>query len=372
MHINGIFLGVVIVLACSLSKAAPDRYLDNVFTNVTVTSNITYGSNIKANGARQTLLLDVYQPTGDTAKARPLVIFMFGGGWAVGKKTDGDMVLLSQTFAKKGYVAVSIDYRLDSALLSTKPWEPMVTSMYRGMQDAKAAVRFLRFHKTDYKIDDTRIFMGGCSAGAFNSLMVAFLDPKEIPTFIDTNKLGGIEGNSGTPGVSSAINGVISNWGAVEDSTWLYNNKIPVICFAGTADPQVPFDHSGTLFGSACINRVLTRMGVYSVLKPFVGMGHGMGTSDPRYDTLLTMASQFTYDVLFGDKRTSVVRSERSVGPVSQQALLKQAAIFNTVADDKSSSLGYGSIYTVNGKIAQRKDPSHKARGVYIFQNSVR
>jgi hypothetical protein len=44
------------------------RYANDTFTNVTVTSNVVYGSNIKANGNAQTLMMDIYQPTGDSAK----------------------------------------------------------------------------------------------------------------------------------------------------------------------------------------------------------------------------------------------------------------------------------------------------------------
>jgi poly(3-hydroxybutyrate) depolymerase len=305
-----ILAGLLFFLAASFSAAAPIRYQDKVFTNATVTSDIVYGSNYNPDGSPITLKLDLYQPSGDTAHARPLVIYMFGGGFAVGSKTDGDMVLLSQTMAKRGYVAASIQYRIDPALISVKPADGVARAAFRGMQDAKAAVRFLRAHKAEYRIDDTRILIGGCSAGAFIALQVAFLDAKEIPAAVDTNQLGGMEGKSGTPGVSSAVNGVLNNWGAL-DSTWLFNGNLPVISFAGTADPEVPYDHKGSLGGSACIHRVLTRQKVYSVLKPFPNMGHGMGTNDPRYDTLLTMQGQFAYDVLFKNVTTSIVPEAR-------------------------------------------------------------
>jgi hypothetical protein len=346
------------MFSAMVAWGAPVRYLDNIFTNTTLTSNIVYGANTNVDGTPQTLKLDLYQPTGDTAKARPLVIFLFGGGFAVGTKTDGDMVLLSQTFAKKGYVAASIQYRLDPGLLSTKPFMPVEIAAFRGMQDAKAAIRFLRAHKADYKIDDTRIFIGGCSAGAFISLEVAFLDAQEIPSFIDTNKVGGLEGNSGTPGVSSAINGVFNNWGAVPDSTWLLNNAIPVVSFAGTADPEVPFDHNANFYGSACIHRVLTRKGIYSVLKPFVGMGHGMGTGDPRYDTLLTMASQFSYEVLF--KRNTTIAFNRASG------------FAKTIPSRHAMILSLDGRTLREIKSGDMSGMSHEASGIYIVQPGVK
>ena len=94
------------------SPCATGRYATDVFSNFTTTSDITYGQNTSWNGASTTLKMDVYQPTGDTETKRPLIIFVHGGSFIGGSKTDGDMVAFSQKFTKKGYVCASIDYRL--------------------------------------------------------------------------------------------------------------------------------------------------------------------------------------------------------------------------------------------------------------------
>ena len=83
------------------SPCATGRYASDTFTNVTVTSSVVYGSNIKANGAAQTLLMDIYQPTGDVETNRPLIIWAHGGSFISGSSTNGDVVALSQAFAKK-------------------------------------------------------------------------------------------------------------------------------------------------------------------------------------------------------------------------------------------------------------------------------
>src|SRR5258705_10884418 len=88
------------------------RYLTQVFSTDNVTSNITYGSNVTYTGSSQTLQLDVYQPAGDTALARPLIIIAHGGSFLFGSKTGTDVVPLCHDFAKMGYVVVSINYRL--------------------------------------------------------------------------------------------------------------------------------------------------------------------------------------------------------------------------------------------------------------------
>src|SRR4051812_7756704 len=89
------------------------RYKDMIFPNVTTTSDITYST---SNGT--TLKLDVYEPTGDTLSARPVLIMAHGGSFYGGTKTDDNAVTTFCTnFAKRGYVTVSIDYRLASSFL---------------------------------------------------------------------------------------------------------------------------------------------------------------------------------------------------------------------------------------------------------------
>jgi para-nitrobenzyl esterase len=94
------------------SPCATGRYASDTFTNVTTTSNVVYGSNLSWSGGTTSLKMDIYQPTGDVETARPLIIWAHGGSFQGGTSTDGDVVALSQAFAKKGYVCASINYRL--------------------------------------------------------------------------------------------------------------------------------------------------------------------------------------------------------------------------------------------------------------------
>lgn len=285
----------------------PIRYCDKVFDSVVVKTNIQYGSNVTAAGVRESLILDLYEPYNDTSKTRALLVFIHGGAFMQGNKSDADMVMFCRTFAQKGYVAVSINYRIDPSLLLNQTFKAFAQAVLRAVQDAKAAVRYLRANKTLYKLDDKKIMVGGTSAGGVTSLHYAYMDANEIPSVVDTLTIGGIEGSSGTPGVSTAINGIINCWGAIGDSTWLLNNRLPVISFHGTNDKIVPFDAGVALgnpnlpmYGSACVHRVLARTGVNTVFKPFIGMGHGFsGATDPRADTTIAMMTDFIYAILF-------------------------------------------------------------------------
>ncbi len=56
------------------------------------------------------LLADVFYPAKKTKKGYPMVIMIFGGGWKSGDKSQN--VPIAQQLAAKGYVAVTIEYRL--------------------------------------------------------------------------------------------------------------------------------------------------------------------------------------------------------------------------------------------------------------------
>src|SRR6185295_5606174 len=94
------------------AQCGQGRFHDFVFSGNTLKSDITYGSNIKYDGSTQTLLLDIYEPQGDTMAARPLIIMAHGGAFLGGSKTGTDIVPLCKDFAKLGYVVASIEYRL--------------------------------------------------------------------------------------------------------------------------------------------------------------------------------------------------------------------------------------------------------------------
>jgi len=158
-------------VGCDLRLAAPSgttplRYRDAVFTTVTTTSNIVYGSAVDQTGVTVSLTLDAYRPAGDTITKRPAIVWVHGGSFSSGDKTSGELVDEATTFAKKGYVNVSINYRLSTGCSASGATAACVTSIVDAKHDAQAAVRFLRANATTYGVDPDRIAIGGTSAGA--------------------------------------------------------------------------------------------------------------------------------------------------------------------------------------------------------------
>lgn len=287
------------------------RYDQEVFSSVDISSNIIYGSNINANNASENLIMDIYQPSGDTAQFRPLIVWVHGGSFIGGTKNDQDITSLSMAFAKRGYVCASISYRLG---IPVPIGETNATkAVYRAVQDMKAAVRFFRKDaatSNTYKIDPEIIFGGGSSAGAFTALHLAYLNEvSELPSVIDTVAMGNIEGGSGNQGYASEINAVINLCGALGFKEYIIPGDIPFVSMHGTNDQTVPYS-TDTIYllglfpimevdGSYAANEYANSIGVYNEMYTYFGSGHVPYLGNTAYmDTTIRFVSNFLYDQL--------------------------------------------------------------------------
>jgi para-nitrobenzyl esterase len=209
--------------------AAPLRYRDAIFTAVTLTPAVSYGSAVDQAGNTLDLKLDVYSPTGDTETSRPAIVWVHGGGFSSGSRNSPEIVDEANTFAKKGYVNVSITYRLTPGGCSAGgPTPACLTAILDAQHDAQAAVRFLRKNASTYGVDVNRIAIGGTSAGAITALNVgaASDDP----------------GTSGNPGFSSSVRAAVSLSGSkIYGALTGPGQDAAILMFHGNADPIVPY-----------------------------------------------------------------------------------------------------------------------------------
>ena len=221
-------LAVAVIGGCTVPEppgAAPLRYRDQVFNNVTVTSNLQYGSAPDAQGNPVPLMLDMYRPTGDTQTSRPALVWVHGGSFTGGDKTNLVPVDVANTFAKLGYVVVSINYRLLGSNCIANP-SGCTAAAIEAKRDAQAAVRWLRANAATYGIDPTRIGIGGESAGAITATLVGLLS-EDV-------------GTSGNPGWPSTVGGFVSVSGGVPTASVASPGDAPGLFFHGTADNIVP------------------------------------------------------------------------------------------------------------------------------------
>src|SRR5581483_10408367 len=118
--------------------ASPLRYRDVIVANVRVTSGIVHG-----------------------------------GGFVAGDSTNSAMVRMANAFARRGYVAASINYRLlgdGDCARENPPSQACFDAAIAAQHDAQAAVRWFRAHAGTYGVDPTRVAIGGGSAGAVTAL----------------------------------------------------------------------------------------------------------------------------------------------------------------------------------------------------------
>lgn len=313
----------IIAALAVFTNLSAQRYKDKIFTNVSIDS-VTYGSAKNYANSPQELKMNIFQPVGDTATNRPLLVLAHGGSFISGNRNLPDVTYLCTEFAKRGYVCVSIQYRLGVNLFEiqldpSQAGPQFANALWRGTLDGRAAIRYLRANANTYKFSLGQVYLGGVSAGGVLGLHEAFLDTEaEVGTAnppIDTTTIGGgIEGLSGTPGQSWRVKGVISLCGALGDVNWMRNNKnVSIFSVHGTKDETVPYKTDfftyqslqiGRLSGSFVVDSMAKVLGMKSVFYTFQDAPHvpfspGVGTtasSTAYMDTTEGLLRDFLFD----------------------------------------------------------------------------
>ena len=268
------------------------KWVDTAYQTIQI-SNIVYGTAIDFGGQNRLLRMDVSIPANDTPPTcgRPLLIAIHGGAFMGGSKSTGAPPFLMKEFAQRGYVAASINYRLGmfqtaSAINCNIPnWNCLnmadtaewFRAVYRGMQDAKGAIRFLLNQKDSLKIDPKNVFVVGESAGGFIALATAFIDDTlekhpscyginavarpnaiyESPCLVSTGHttslsalnlsrpdLGSIDGDLNPTNVNYTIKGVGSIYGAITYdyfSKYAYSKSPVIYAYHQPNDLIVPY-----------------------------------------------------------------------------------------------------------------------------------
>jgi hypothetical protein len=256
--------------------------------------------------------MDIYQPTGDTVRRRPLIILAHDGAFLTGSRDDQPMTELCTRFARLGYVAASIDYRLLSFVQVLLPRDTinLAKGAILAAQDIRAAVRFFRNDAAtarQYRVSARHIFAGGSSAGGIAGLQMGYLDKaSEVPSYYDINALGGVEGTGGNAGYSSTALAIINLSGALGRREFLEPGSLPLVSVHGTADPSVPYDFGRPgfnlppqrLYGSKAIKTRADAVGVQNNFYSFKGAGHapynGTSPADRAYmDTTVRFVRDF-------------------------------------------------------------------------------
>ncbi|MEX2025784.1 MAG: alpha/beta hydrolase [Pirellulaceae bacterium] len=258
------------------------RFAQQLRERLVVETDVEYGK-----AGEMPLLLDVIKPkeAAEEGKLRPCIVWIHGGGWQNGNKNSG-LSRLGVWVASGDYVGVSVGYRLSG--VATWPAQ---------IHDCKAAIRWVRANADKLGIDPDKIGVWGSSAGGhLVSLLGTSGDVKEL------------EGENGTPGVSSRVacvvdycgpsdfllfarsgasaanaNGPVSKLlgGPVSEKqdaareaspvTYVTKDDPPFLVVHGTADRTVPYAQGERFYEK------LKAAGVDATFVKLDGGGHGIG-----------------------------------------------------------------------------------------------
>jgi hypothetical protein len=303
------------------------RYVSQIFGKVSLGVNVQYTQNQGQNfdGSVEHERMDIWGPSGDNCSKRPVIIWVHGGGFAQMDKSAVDIVAMCDSFSRRGFVVASIDYRDDywgpygavnDYSQNPTPYDTkeFTRAAYRAMQDAKCAVRFLKANAALYGIDTSFIFMGGTSAGAWTSLMAAYLDklsekPQDayqqslVANYYARPDLGSIDGGGGWNNVSSRIRGIISCWGALYDTSLIdgpagpaailfHENNDPVVNFLYGPPFQGQYPNFNSYWGSYYLNMQMDNTGIDNRFYPINGNQHSLYP----YRGLVTVSSGLFLD----------------------------------------------------------------------------
>ncbi len=311
---------LTLLLSNSVFSQCNGRYQSEIFNSVNKTT-VYYPELIQWFDNEHNM--DIYTPVGDTEINRPLILFLHGGTFIAGDKENSDCVDFCETFAKKGYVTASVNYRLANPVAFYTQEAIQYETVLKAVADVKAAIRYFRHDyatNNSYGIDPNTIFVGGSSAGAIAAIHLAYIDDisdlSSASTNIDlitlANNNGGIDGDIGYNQYSSEVNGVISFAGGIHNINWIDEDDEPLVSVQGDNDGTVDYN-CATVLGGSIPTITLSLCGTgemhpqannVNIINDYLllnGSDHdwfASGDNDPRFIQALNFTSSFLYPLL--------------------------------------------------------------------------
>lgn len=252
------------------------------------------------------LVLDVYEPV-DAPGNRPAILIIHGGAFQIGTRTQDAFVRIAEYYASRGWVAISIDYRLlgdygtipqdwqDGVMASVAPESQEVTmAVYPASRDAKAALRWVYANAETYQINTNYITAFGVSAGASLAVMLGTTNEEtyrdeltldDDPTLATTNL--------DQPAVVRSVVGLSMSPAAVTLLDTVYGINVydetdaPTLFVHGTEDTLVDISEA------EAFRDAYEETGVYYEFYPIEGADHTLQNVEVDGKNLVELAFEF-------------------------------------------------------------------------------
>ncbi|MFQ5399429.1 MAG: alpha/beta hydrolase fold domain-containing protein [Anaerolineae bacterium] len=243
------------------------------------------------------LKMDLYFPT-HAESPFPATVYVHGGGWVSGDKTSGVGVRDIRELTNRGYLVVSLDYRL--------------APQYKfpaQIEDVKCAIRQLRAHAAAYGLDPDRIGVWGGSAGGHLVSLLGVTDENagwDVGQYLDqSSRVQAVVDMFGPAdlslfqedsnnlmkrafGAETRMDAIIA---AASPVTYVTSDDSPFLILHGTEDGVVSLEQSEVLYDA------LTTAGVPVELVIVENAGHGFipvnGAINPNRQEITRMIADF-------------------------------------------------------------------------------
>ena len=236
------------------------------------------------------LYLDVYNPakgsqTSINGKAKPTVVFMFGGGFITGARDDAGYNDWFKMLTQNGYRVVSIDYRLGlkgSNKVGIAQVNVLDKAIHMAVEDLFSATRFIIDNADELGVNPSNIVISGSSAGAI-TVMQAEYELCNRTTWAEV-----LPKDFRYAGVMSFSGAILSRKGEVKYAS----APAPTLMLHGTADnlvnyKQIKFFNLGFFGGGKLVKR-FEKFGYNYNMYHYVGYGHEIaGSMDTTFDLQL-------------------------------------------------------------------------------------
>lgn len=209
---------------------------------------------------------------------RPVFIYVHGGGFAMGSRINALQIKYCKHFVAQGFVAISIDYRLELANNKQPDEQAVLKAVNTGYSDLIDATAFIISKANEWNIDTSKIIISGGSAGAVACLNAEY----DICS-------GGQFSNRLPKGFNYA--GIISHAGCIlahQDTLTWKKMPCPMLLMHGNKDMQVPFDTRlafGDIYaGSNYIHKQLVQLNAPHWLYEEAGADHIVALKPLQYN----------------------------------------------------------------------------------------
>lgn len=373
-------------------------------------TGVVYGTALNYNGQSQNLEMNIFYPnfSEDSLEKRPLLVLVHGGCFLTGSPNEIDAMCVE--FAKRGFVAVDIGYRLGWAFtpncedVTANTVISVNMAIYRVIQDIHASLRYLVANAATYKIDTAWIFAGGLSAGAYAIADLAFVTQEDLNILWPyINSMGNINGSGNDLQNKFTLKGLFLNWGSIIDVDYITPaNAIPMIAFNGDADKISPIDsgyfeycnHYEMMYGTRSIYNKLISYGVCSEMNVKISGGHGVYNQTYEQNVFRIGKAACFFKSMFCSECTSSYHTDSipsdcsakytGLNTAKKRIDIKQLQVFPNPGAGLFSIQGnaiLGSlleVYSIEGKLLykgkaesgkQELDLSYLKDGIYLFKS---